>query len=150
MRVARQYRSASVESFKRFREEHPHIRIGIEKFRQILYTFSFKVRDYILETGEEVRLPHGMGVLTVGRKKTRRLSKDNKIILPVDWVETLKRGKKVYNFNDHTEGWKYKWRWEKNKALFRYSALWSFKPSRTTSRRLAEYLKKPNSKYYMI
>lgn len=150
MRVKKEYRSASLDSYKRFCKDHPKVKISYEKFKEILYKFSYAFRDYLLETGEQHRIPHGMGLFGVSKRKTRRFNKDNKIILPVDWPETKKLGKYVYNFNFHTEGYRFKWLWVKTRARFKHFALWNFKPLRVTSRKLAEYLKKPDSNYQFI
>lgn len=150
MRTKVEYRTASRESYDRFISTHPDVNITYEKFKQIIYTFSYYLRDHILETGEMIKLPFGMGELSINKRKTRRVNKYNKIILPIDWVATKKNGFKTYNFNDHTEGYKFRWIWFRGKARFGYALMWVFKPSRTTSRLLAKYLKQPNSKYQFL
>lgn len=144
------YRTTSKEVYLKFKEEHPDMDISYDKFKEIVYGFAYEMRDIILETGEKLSLPFGLGELSINKKKTRRFNKYNKIILPVDWVATKKAGKKVYNFNHHTEGYKFKWIWFRQKTRFPMSRLWAFKPARKTSRKLAEYLKQPNSQYQFI
>ena len=83
-------------------------------------------------------------------KKKRKRSKDidgkEFVNLPIDWVKTKEKGKRIYNFNYHTEGYFFGWMWFKQTARFRNSDLWYFKPSRRTSRDLSHYLK-TDSKY---
>lgn len=144
------YRTASKATYEKYRIEHPDSALSYKSFSKILYEFSYAYRDRILSTGEKVSLPFGLGELSINKKKTRRFNKFNKIILPVDWVATKKFGKKIYNFNEHTEGYKFKWIWFREKSRFPLSTLWIFKPSRKTSRKLAECLKAPQSQSQYI
>jgi hypothetical protein len=72
----------------------------------------------------------------------------DRISLPIDWQKTKERGKVIYNFNYHTDGYFFGWMWFKNVRLKNYS-LWYFKPSRNTSRMLAHYIK-TDPKYQQI
>jgi hypothetical protein len=69
--------------------------------------------------------------------------------LPVDWQKTKEKGKIIYNFNFHTEGYFFGWMWFKKSTRFKFADLWYFKPSRTTSRLLSHYIK-VNDKYQHI
>ena len=60
-----------------------------------------------------------------------------------------KKGKYIYNFNFHTEGYFFGWIWFKTTARLKNVDLWYFKPSRATSRLLAHYLN-VNDKYQHI
>jgi len=71
------------------------------------------------------------------------------INLPIDWQKTREKGKVIYNFNYHTEGFFFGWHWFKQNARFKHSDLWYFKPSRTTSRLLSHYIK-ADDKYQHI
>jgi hypothetical protein len=53
--------------------------------------------------------------------------------LPIDWKKTKEKGKTIYNFNFHTEGYFFGWKRFKDSVRLRDSELWYFKPSRTTS-----------------
>lgn len=120
-----------------------------EKWKSIIYGFNEMFRDYILETGDKIRYPLGLGEFSVNKKKTRRMYKEH-ILLPVDWIKTRQLGKKVYYFNDHTEGFRFKWYWFAKTARIKHCKYWVFKPSRVSSRELGKYLKKPNSDYQFI
>jgi len=69
--------------------------------------------------------------------------------LPIDWKKTREKGKRIYNFNFHTEGYFFGWMWFKDSARLKHTELWYFKPSRTTSRMLSHYLK-TNDRYQHI
>jgi len=89
----------------------------------------------------------------VTKKKSKKyniVNGEEKITLPIDWPKTNKAGKKIYLLNAHTDGYRFKWTWISKDARLYQHDIWVFKPSRVSSRKLAEYLKKPNSNYAQI
>lgn len=153
MRVAVDYRSASKTCYKTFRENHPDIEISYNEWLEIIYHFNEDFRDYILETGSKEKLPLGLGSFSINKKKRKmkKMSPEGKefINLPVDWVKTREKGKIIYNFNFHTEGYFFGWMWFKTARLVKNIDVWYFKPSRVTSRLLSHYLK-TDEKYQHI
>lgn len=153
MRTAVDYRTSSKECYNNFRKENPSIRIPFELWKNIIYTFNEEFRNHILETGEKVKMPGGLGDFSINKKKRKRtkITPDGKelINLAVDWKKTREKGKMIYNFNHHTNGYFFGWMWFKENARFKHHDLWFFKPSRVTSRMLAHYIK-TDKKYQHI
>lgn len=152
-RVKVAYRSNSREVYNRFCKAHPSIKLSFEKWQEIIYTFNYNFRDHILETGDKCKLPWGLGVFSIQKKKAKKyvvVEGKEFTVLPIDWVKSRKLGKHVYNFNTHTDGYRYKWKWFREECRLYISDVWVFKPSRTTSRKLAEYLKRPNCHYAQL
>lgn len=144
MRVKVDWRSGSVANYKAFKKEYPNIDMSYDEWRDIIYTFNDKFREYILETGEKIKMPFGFGEFSINKKKRKRtITKDGEeyINLPVDWQKTRANGKIIYNLNHHTEGYFFGWTWFKKTATMKNSGLWYFKASRTTSRLLSHYIK---------
>lgn len=153
MRTKIEWRSASKENYLDFCKKNPDIKISFDKWRIIVYGFNESFREYILETGDKVRLPFGFGEFSINKKKRKKIkqSSDGKefINLPVDWKKTKEKGKIIYNFNFHTEGYFFGWMWFRQNARIKHLDLWYFKPSRATSRLLSHYLTVDN-KYQHI
>lgn len=147
-RSAVDWASNRTANYKEFCINYPDIKISIEQWRNILYSFSEEFKFYVLETGEKAKLPFGLGTFTIEKKKRKQykttLAGKEYINLPVDWVKTKEKGKIIYNFNYHTEGYFFGWRWFRSKGTFYLCDLWDFKPSRITSRLLAHYIKSDN------
>jgi nucleoid DNA-binding protein len=143
MRVKVDWRSASVENYKNFCKKHPSIKLTYDEWRNIIYSFNDSFKNYILETGEKAKLPFGFGEFSINKKKRRKLKglNDEFVNLPVDWQKTKQKGKIIYNFNYHTEGYFFGWMWFKETARLKNTELWYFKPTRTTSRLLSHYIK---------
>ena len=153
MRTKIVWRSSSKDNYNHFCKKYPSIKLTYDEWRNILYTYNESFKEYILETGEKAKLPYGFGEFSINKKKRRKLKNniDGKefVNLPIDWQKTKEKGKVIYNFNYHTEGYFFGWMWFKNTARFKNSDLWYFKPSRLTSRLLSHYLK-TNDKYQYI
>jgi hypothetical protein len=143
MRIKIDWRSASKENYNSFCKKHPSIKLTFDQWRNIIYSFNDAFKEYILETGERAKLPFGFGEFAINKKKRRKIKGvDGKefVNLPIDWKKTREKGKRIYNFNFHTEGFFFGWMWFKTTARFKHSQLWYFKPSRNTSRLLSHYI----------
>jgi nucleoid DNA-binding protein len=146
-----EWRSASKDNYNLFCKKHPSITLTYDEWKNIIYTFNELFKEYILETGEKIKMPFGFGEFSINKKKRRKKKglNDEFVNLPIDWQKTKEKGKVIYNFNYHTEGYFFGWMWFKTAARFKHSDLWYFKPSRLTSRLLSHYLKSDN-KYQHI
>ena len=151
MRVKIDWRSASKENYNNFCKKHPSIKLTFDEWRNILYSFNESFKNYILETGDKAKMPFGFGEFSINKKKRRKKKglSDEFVNLPIDWQKTKEKGKRIYNFNYHTEGYFFGWMWFKDSARLKTTDLWYFKPSRTTSRLLSHYIKTDN-KYQHI
>jgi len=139
------YRTTSKSTYQQFLIDNPEIRITYKKWCEVIRTFNESFRDYILDTGDKCKLPFGFGDFSISKKMTKRfrmVKGQEMIALPVDWKKSREKGKRIYLFNDHTDGFRFRWYWFKDNLRLRGSKYLVFKPSRTTSRKLAEYLKK--------
>lgn len=148
-RTAVDWRSCSPKNYKEFCKNYPSIKISKEDWKKIIYAFNEEFKFHILETGTRIKMPEGMGSFAIQKKKRKKfVGPDNKFInLPIDWVKTKEKGKYIYNFNYHTEGFYFGWRWFRPATTIKHTQLWHFKATRVTSRLLAHYLK--TDKKYM-
>ena len=154
MRVKTDYRTASAETYRKFCLAYPDINLSSEKWREIIYTYNRVVRDYILESGDIAKVPFGIGIFAIAKKKLKKHKTDpwgrEWVALPIDWKKTKEAGKYIYNFNTHSDGYTYRWKWFLQTARFYMAGLWSFKPHRDSSRKLAQFLKSSSKKYTEI
>jgi hypothetical protein len=144
MRTKIEYRQASKETWKRFCDANPDIKITYLAFQKIIYGFNYAFRDDTIQTGKKNKLLYGFGVFVVEkykRRKTKILPDGTEVFnLSVDWKKTRELGKYVYHLNRHTDGNSLRWRWFPRSAKFKMSEVWSFKPSRISSRLIKHYL----------
>lgn len=153
MRVKVDFSTTSSSSYKDFHAKNPSIKISRDQWKSIIYSFSDSFKEHMLETGDKVKLPYGIGDFAINKRLVKKQLVDangvTHIKLPIDWVKTREKGKVIYNFNYHTEGYFFGWKWFKDTARFKFSDIWYFKASRLTSRLLAHYIKIDN-KYQHI
>ena len=151
-RVHIEWRSSSKYNYNIFCKKNPNIKITFNEWRSIVYQYNEYFKNYILETGEKARLPFGFGEFSINKKKRKKFKNikgEEYINLPVDWQKSKEKGKRIYNFNYHTEGYFFGWMWFKESARIKNIDLWYFKPSRITSRLLSHYIK-TDDKYQHI
>jgi nucleoid DNA-binding protein len=116
MRVKVDWRSSSKENYKNFCDKNSSIKIKFDDWRNIIYLFNEHFKNYILETGEKIKLPFGFGEFSINkkrRKKFKTINGEEIINLPIDWHKSKEKGKRIYNFNYHTEGYFFGWIWFK-------------------------------------
>jgi len=151
-RVKIDWRSSSKDNYKSFCKKNLLIKLTFDEWRNIIYSFNEAFKNYILETGEKAKLPFGFGEFSVNKKKRKKFKQVDGvevINLPIDWQKSKEKGKRIYNFNYHTEGYFFGWVWFRETARLKHTNLWYFKPTRTTSRLLSHYIK-TDEKYQHI
>lgn len=151
-RVKIDWRSSSKDNYKGFCKKHPLVKLTFDEWRNIIYSFNEAFKNYILETGEKAKLPLGFGEFSINKKKRKKFKQVDGvevINLPIDWQKSKEKGKRIYNFNYHTEGYFFGWMWFRETARLKHTNLWYFKPTRTTSRLLSHYIK-TDEKYQHI
>lgn len=145
------FRQVSKENYKRFCSQFPEIKLDFVEWANIIYTYNSLMRDHSLETGEKVKFPWGFGEFAVTKKIPKRKVTDREgkehMNLPIDWKKTKELGKVIYHMNYHTEGFKFKWKWFINSAKFFFHEIWTFKPSRISSRLIKHYLNREGQHY---
>lgn len=142
-RVKVDWRSTSVSEYKKFCKKYPEIKLSSDEWKKIVYDFNELFKTYILETGDKAKLPGGFGEFSINKKIRKKIKTNNGrefINLPIDWKKSKEKGKKIYNFNYHTDGYFFGWMWFKKTARIKLNELWYFKPTRVTSRLLAHYI----------
>lgn len=136
-------RTASKASYNKFMEEYPHVTLTFKQYEQCIRRLNQETVKYILETGNIVTLQRGMGQLSINKKKGKKVYKDengNHVLLRIDWIKSQKEGKKIYFFNNHTDGFSCVWYWFKYSASFKHFKVWKLKMARKNSKLLSDYL----------
>jgi len=152
MRPKIEYRTASKQVYKKFREKYPSSTLSYTQWSDILYSFNYGFRDYCLETGRKAKFPYGVGVFCITKYKEKKIKVVDGVQyvnLHVDWKKTKEKGYRIYHMNNHTEGCAFKWYWIGRTARFFQSDIWSFKPSRVSSRLISHYIKQKYSSKYL-
>lgn len=132
--------------------------VDISLYLSIVNNFMLFLAAKLFHTGE-IKLPQGMGVVSIIGRKQKLKVEDGKIKgLAPDWKATrelwesneeAKANKQVvYHFNEETHGIRYRFRWSKNRVLMQNKSMYRLIMTRTNKRALAKLIKQ--GKEYLI
>ncbi len=139
-------------------------RLSLKDYCDINNRFCAFMMDKVLQ-GDKVELPCNLGHVDVfGRMYDLKLDDTGKPIATcVDWKATKELWKKypeygkgdnkkmVYHVNEHTDGYRYKFLWDKQATEnVKNKALYSLQPSRANKRTLAAHIKAAAYPYRLI
>lgn len=124
-------------------------------YSQIIRRVSEILIELMIQDNFEYTLPFKMGKFHVVKKKViYKLDEEGNLIrrgLPVDYAATKKlwledseakaKRIKIYHTNDHTDGYKYSFFWDKKGITLRPFFYYNFKPNRKNNRYLAKCIK---------
>lgn len=79
-------------------------------FKAVLMEFNRIVKEEILERSGAFKMPHGLGLLCIGKYKPKHYNSKG---LSIDFKASKELGKKVYHLNEHSNGYKYRLFWSK-------------------------------------
>jgi hypothetical protein len=143
---------------------HNGKRIFKSQYRKLLADYYSAASKIIIYDSFSLYLSHKMGSILIYKYKSDLTynNKDGSIKkyrLPIDWVKTKEIWKEdygdipmsemklikdkplVYLFNDHSDGYQYKWHWDKRSCVARNQSMYYFKPVRSNKRKLAKAIK---------
>lgn len=144
-------------AYKAYRLNHENP-ISKNDYLKLMNGFSDFLMDCVLNA-ETVFLPEKMGAIQVIGKKLQPKVTDNGIEgLTVNWGATHKlwkeceeckqQEKKVYYFNEHSDGVRFRFMWSRTAMLMRNKFLYTYVPNRKSKHKLFEKI--INGKEYQL
>lgn len=145
------------DSYKSYKEISTNP-VDISLYLSIVNNFMLFLVAKLFHKGE-VKLPNGLGIVSIIGKKQKLVVEDGKIKgLAPDWKSTkelwstdleAKENKQiVYHFNEETQGVRYRFKWSKNRVLIQNKSMYRLIMTRTNKRALAQLIKQ--GKEYLI
>ena len=132
-------------------------------FKKILYEYYSHISRMMIYDAYAFYSPNRVGEFNIVKYKPTMLTKDGELrkeALKVDWATTKSSWEKIYGMkydvdefkkikdkplvyfsNDHSDGWEYRWNWNKITSTLKNQSKMYFKPSRTNKRLLATAIK---------
>lgn len=132
-------------------------KISRKEYKDICKEYIKVIVNLMLEKGQTIKLPYGLGELKIRRSLTIPefgLAKSDRK-LKIDWFNTnklwkdnpeLRKVQYVYYLNEHSDGWYAVWHWTKFNTRIKGRRSYSFEPCWTNKRRLAKLMQQ--SKHY--
>lgn len=116
-------------------------------YKNILCDYYKGMIDYLFETSLPYKLPYNLGEFQIIKKRTYASSQNGRFT-SIDWSKTNKVGKTVYHLNDHSNGYKYLFTWNKRQCRSKAIRKYRFIPTRANKRKLAYYIKNKIKDYF--
>lgn len=124
----------------KFIDQKNNFKLDEKLYKEICKKALLLMRQSILN-GNALNLGSRMGYLQITKKPVNIVSYQKKANSLIDWVASKKLGKKVINFNDHTDNYVYKITWLKGTCNAKNKGIYQFIPNRFFKRELAFYIK---------
>lgn len=147
-----------ITSFKYYMKEAKN-KVNKKIYLSVLNGFAEHLINSILE-GECVHLPSRLGAIEIIGKKLKPKVTDNGIEgLTINWQATKKLWKecesckekeqKVYYFNEHSDGIRYRFMWSRNSILMTNKYLYAYVPNRRSKVKLFNKILE-GKEYYIL
>jgi hypothetical protein len=159
-------RSSINKQYRTYRLRNKKTGVNNRIFKAILQRFNYLVSEKIKYEGFEFKLPYRLGYLYIRKfKQNIILNKDGTIDknrLKIDYNGTVLNGKKkfpgsttkevwdlvrerkvklVYHYNDHSDGWIYRWMWDKDYTTFKNRSIYKYESTKHNRLAIAEVIK---------
>lgn len=152
-----------ITDFYKYFKQHNDIDIPYQTYSAVVKDLNQAISDAVIYKGFEFKLPGRLGYLRVIKAKHKlKLDDAGKVdtrYLPVDFKATRKLWKEIYadktfkeimnmpdrkrvfHTNDHSNGFIFRWHFNKFTSNATNKSVYYFKPSRTNQRALSSHIK---------
>lgn len=120
------------KSYKEIDENVDYLR-----FKRILDQFNTNLLDSLLNASEGFKMPCRLGFICIVKYKPKSYTDKS---LSKDYKLSKELGKTVYHLNEHSDGYKYRLYWSKNKNTFPDIYKYNISFVRANKRKLAQLI----------
>jgi hypothetical protein len=113
-------------------------------FKSIIIDYYKYIEDELIENGNDVRLPSSLGTLSIIKKKFNYWDGKG---CSIDYKATKENNKLTYYINEHSNGYKFRLYWSKQRCNIANGMKYMMVLSRTNKRRLAQIIKNKEQDY---
>lgn len=120
------------KSYKEIDENVDYLR-----FKRILDQFNTNLLDSLLNASEGFKMPCRLGFICIVKYRPKSYTSKS---LSKDYKLSKELGKTVYHLNEHSDGYKYRLYWSKNKNTFPDIYKYNISFVRANKRKLAQLI----------
>lgn len=143
--------TGSTKIYKEFCQRNSKINIDYKQYRSIIEAINLYYVDQLLDTGDMVCIPSGLGKIMIQKNKRRvKPTKDGTgthLKAPINWGETYKQGKIIYFLNEGSDGYAYRYMWVKAGSYIRNYQLWVMVMTKEAKKRLKQRIESKERSY---
>lgn len=107
------------------------------RFKRILDKFNEIVKESVLNGSESFKMPHRLGLIAIVKYKPKNYDSKS---LSKDYKTSKELNKTIYHLNEHSDGYKYRLYWSKNKNTFPEVYKYNLSLVRQNKRKLAQLI----------
>ena len=136
------------DTYKEYVELYPEGSINYltyAEYRDITTMFFKYMADRIVYKSLTVTLPFRLGEISVEKHKPAYKSLRKMVM---DWDRSRELNKQVRQFNEHSNGYIYKFLWNRHKCITPHHQSYAFKPARSLKREVARLVKTKENDYF--
>lgn len=115
------------------------------EYIEIIEDYTESIVHEIMDKSSIFKMPYRLGTLQIVKLQS---SNNRNKKYSVDFNLTNKYGKTIYHLNEHSDGYKYMFKWCKLKSVVKNKTKYRFVPSRTNKRQLAVNIKTGTIDYF--
>lgn len=128
----------SFNDYIKDKDENSPYHIDKKEYRSIIEDYILLLNKEILDNASIFKMPYRLGTLQIVKLSS---SNNRNKKYSIDFNLTNKYGKTIYHLNEHSDGYKYMFRWSKIKSIVKNKTKYRFIPTRTNKRELANNIK---------
>ncbi len=107
------------------------------RFKRILDKFNEIIKEKILNASESFKMPCRLGLIAIVKYKPKTYTQKS---LSKDYKTSKELNKTIYHLNEHSNGYKYRLYWSKNKNTFPDIYKYNLSLVRQNKRKLAQLI----------
>ena len=135
------------ESYNNFIEGNELYTIDYKVYREIVTDYFKYIYDRVIEQSAEFKLPCRLGSLCVVKHLPKHYDSKS---LRVDFKATNELHKIIFHLNEHSNGYKFRFYWNKKESLVTNKTKYQLVATRFNKRRLAQIIKNKEHDYITI
>jgi hypothetical protein len=121
--------------------------ISKRKFYDIVKDYNQYISEQVILKSRDMKLPARLGSISVIKHKPKKFDSES---LRVDFKSTKELGKLVLHLNEHSDGYNYRFRWNKSDIVVPNRSFYEFITTRANKRLLAKVIKEKTHDYTEI
>ena len=134
-------------SYLSFITDNELYQVDYKTYRQIVTDYFKHIYQKIVEESNEFKLPCRLGTLCIVKHKPKHYNSKS---LRVDFKATNEYNKTIFHLNEHSDGYKFRFYWNKKESLVTNKSKYQLIATRFNKRRLAQIIKNKEHDYITI
>ena len=138
------------DMYKAYLEEYPEgsvYYLEYADYRDITTMYLKHIAHQVVHKSLTVTLPFRLGEISVEKHMPTYKSLRN---MAIDWDRSKELSKQVRQFNEHSNGYSYRFHWDRKKCILDNKTTYIFKPARVNKREVARLVKSKENDYFEI